>query len=101
MPGFTPEELLLMANLVRYHRKSLPSSEHFHYGALPRSQKKVIGLLAPLIRLADQLAKYLRHGPLRVSAGWTPTQVQIEADTTEAQAASYVAAMYAEVQDFF
>ncbi len=101
MPGFTPEELLLMANLVRYHRKSLPSSEHFHYGALPRSQKKVIGLLAPLIRLADQLAKYLRHGPLRVSASWTPTQVQIEVDTTEAQAASYVAAMYAEVQDFF
>jgi len=101
MPGFTPEELLILANLVRYHRKSLPSSEHFHYGALPRSQKKIIGLLAPLVRLADQLAKYLRHEPLRVSAGWTPTEVQIEADTTEGRAAAYLSAIYAEVQDFF
>jgi exopolyphosphatase/guanosine-5'-triphosphate,3'-diphosphate pyrophosphatase len=101
MPGFTPEELLVIANLVRYHRKGLPSSEHFHYSALPRSQKKTIGYLAPLLRLADQLAKYLRHEPLRVSASWTPTQVEIAADTTESGVARYLPSIYAEVQDFF
>lgn len=101
MPGFTSEELLLIANLVRYHRKGMPSSEHFHYGALPRSQKKLIGLLAPLLRLADQMAKYLQHEPLRVSAAWSNTQVEILADTTDGGAGRHLTSILAEVQDFF
>ncbi|MCS6894961.1 MAG: Ppx/GppA family phosphatase [Bacteroidia bacterium] len=101
MPGFTPEEILLMANLVRYHRKNLPSSEHFHYTALPRSQKKLIGLLAPLLRLADQLAKYTQHEPLRLSSSWSDTQVEIVITTTDAGAGRYLPSIYSEVQDFF
>ncbi|MCS7162070.1 MAG: Ppx/GppA family phosphatase [Bacteroidia bacterium] len=101
MPGFTQEELLLMANLVRYHRKSLPSSEHFHYAALPRAQKKLVGFLAPLVRLADQLAKYLRHDPLGVRCSWNDKQVELIIDTTEASAARFLSSIYAEVEDFF
>ncbi|MCX7606208.1 MAG: Ppx/GppA family phosphatase [Bacteroidia bacterium] len=101
MPGFTPEELLLIANLVRYHRKGFPSSEHFHYSALPRAQKKIIGALAPILRLSDQLAKYLRHGPLQVSTKWTDTQIEVSADTTENSAGRYIHAISTEVQDFF
>lgn len=101
MPGFSSEEILLLANLVRYHRKSLPSSEHFHYAALPRSQKKLIGLLAPLLRLADQMAKYLQHEPRRVSAIWTDTQVEILADTTDGGAGRHLTSITSEVQDFF
>lgn len=101
MPGFSSEELLLIANLIRYHRKSLPSSEHFHYAALPRSQKKLIGLLAPILRLADQLAKYLQHEPLRLSLQTSDTQVQLSIDTSNMAAAPHLPSITAEVQDFF
>lgn len=58
LPLFFPEEVLIISNLVRYHRKSLPSSKHFHYQALSRGDKKVVNYLAPLLRLADQLDKH-------------------------------------------
>ncbi|MCS7188652.1 MAG: Ppx/GppA phosphatase family protein [Bacteroidia bacterium] len=101
MPGFSPEELLVIANLVRYHRKSIPSSDHFHYSALPRSQKKIIGYLAPILRLSDQLAKYLHHGPHHVSVAYTDTNIEISADTPEGNVGQYIPAIIAEVQDFF
>ena len=101
MPGFTPEEALLLANLVRYHRKSLPSSEHFHYSALPRAQKKIIGLVAPILRLADQLAKYLRHEPIGVELQHTDQEVELTVDTWEAGLGPHVPAMLREVGDFF
>lgn len=101
MPGFTPEEVLLLANLVRYHRKSLPSSEHFHYHTLPRAQKKTIGLVAPILRLADQLAKYLRHEPLQVSLQHSSQHLELIVDTHEAGLSPQVPAMLREVGDFF
>ncbi|MCS7152706.1 MAG: Ppx/GppA family phosphatase [Bacteroidia bacterium] len=101
MPGFSSEELLLMANLVRYHRKSLPSSEHYHYSALPRSQKKLIGLLAPLLRLSDLMAKYLQHAPTNLTATIKDTQVELSIPTPNASAVRHLPSIYAEVQDFF
>ncbi|MGQ9864018.1 MAG: Ppx/GppA phosphatase family protein [Bacteroidia bacterium] len=58
LPLFSSEEILIISNIVRYHRKSLPSSDHFHYQVLARGDKKVVNYLAPLLRLADQLDKY-------------------------------------------
>lgn len=101
MPGFTPEEVLLLANLVRYHRKSLPSSEHFHYHALPRTQKKIIGLTAPILRLADQLAKCLRHEPLQVSLEHSDQLVALTVDTYEAGLSPHMPTILREVSDFF
>jgi len=101
MPGFSSEELLLISNLVRYHRKSLPSSEHFHYAVLSKSQKKVIGYLAPLLRLADQLAKYLQEPPGPLETSWNDEKVEVVIPTTHAQAGSHLPAIRAEVEDFF
>ncbi|MDW8235540.1 MAG: Ppx/GppA phosphatase family protein [Bacteroidia bacterium] len=101
MPGFTSEELLLMANLTRYHRKGLPSSEHFHYSALPRAQKKTIGLLAPLLRLADLLAKYLHHPPQGLEIRWNNHQVEIQITTSESNPQRYLPSIEATTQEFF
>ena len=35
--GFSTNELVLMSNLVRYHRKSLPKRDHYHYTILPQT----------------------------------------------------------------
>ena len=55
LPDFTREEKLVVANLARYHRKALPSLEHTAFGILSEADKKRVGLLAPLLRLADAL----------------------------------------------
>jgi exopolyphosphatase/guanosine-5'-triphosphate,3'-diphosphate pyrophosphatase len=55
LPGFSGKELLLMANLVRYHRKSLPSLDHLHYNVLYKEDKNIINKLGGILRLAVNL----------------------------------------------
>ncbi len=55
LPGFSGKELLLISNLVRYHRKSLPSEEHFYYNMLYKEDKRVVEVLAGLLRLGLNL----------------------------------------------
>ncbi|MEW6338140.1 MAG: HD domain-containing protein [Acidobacteriota bacterium] len=55
LPGFTPKDMTLVANIARYHRKSEPASDHDAFVALePRDQRRVEGL-ASLLRMADAL----------------------------------------------
>ena len=53
--GFTNSERELIAALCRYHRKAVPSPAHAEYQALPAEDKRALVLLAPLLRLADNL----------------------------------------------
>jgi len=55
MPGFTNRERALIANLCRYHRKSMPTPVHANWQALNADDKRVVLLLIPLLRLADNL----------------------------------------------
>jgi exopolyphosphatase/guanosine-5'-triphosphate,3'-diphosphate pyrophosphatase len=55
LAGFTERERLLIAGLCRYHRKSLPSPEHGAYQALSAEERRILMLLIPLLRLADNL----------------------------------------------
>jgi exopolyphosphatase/guanosine-5'-triphosphate,3'-diphosphate pyrophosphatase len=43
---------MLIAQLCRYHRKSMPSSRHINYGSLSSDAKHVIEMLTPLLRIA-------------------------------------------------
>jgi exopolyphosphatase/guanosine-5'-triphosphate,3'-diphosphate pyrophosphatase len=52
---FTARERLLVATLCRYHRKSLPNPAHAVYQALSPEERRVLMLLTPLLRLADNL----------------------------------------------
>jgi exopolyphosphatase / guanosine-5'-triphosphate,3'-diphosphate pyrophosphatase len=52
---FSREEKTIMANLARYHRKTLPTIEHTAFGILSEEDKQKVMLLAPLLRLADAL----------------------------------------------
>ena len=63
MPGFTGEEIALMATMVRYHRGSLPKKtsdarsrrEHEDYYALERGQRTKMLRLASILQIADGL----------------------------------------------
>jgi exopolyphosphatase/guanosine-5'-triphosphate,3'-diphosphate pyrophosphatase len=55
MPGFTDREQLLVANLCRYHRKSLPAEDHENFKLLKPEERKALMLMVPLLRIADGL----------------------------------------------
>jgi len=55
MPGFTNRERELIANLCRYHRKSMPTPMHSNWQSLNAEDKRVVLFLIPLLRLADNL----------------------------------------------
>lgn len=55
LPGFTGRERELIAHLCRYHRKALPAPTHTAFQGLPADEKKALLLLAPVLRLADNL----------------------------------------------
>lgn len=52
---FTPEEIEIIANIARYHRKSLPKIKHLPYQKLSPRGKRVVNVGAALLRIADGL----------------------------------------------
>src|SRR5262249_20469780 len=55
LPGFTPRELRLIANIARYHRRAQPKPKHPNFADLPRSHRKLVRHLAAMLRIADGL----------------------------------------------
>lgn len=58
--GFDPEEVVELALLARYHRKSLPREGHPEFGALPAARRPAVAALAGLLKLADGLDRAQR-----------------------------------------
>lgn len=69
MPGFTGDEIAMMATIVRYHRGSLPRKssdprsrhEHDEYYALERRQRAHVLRLASILQIADGLDRSHRQ----------------------------------------
>ncbi len=55
LKGFKEEEIDVMANVARYHRRSTPKSRHPHYDKLDKSVKKRVENLSAILRVADGL----------------------------------------------
>ncbi len=53
--GLTQEELLIVANVARYHRRSRPKTTHLDYMSLSRENRMIVNKLAALLRVADAL----------------------------------------------
>lgn len=55
LAGFTVEEIDLIANVARYHRRALPCSRHLPYKALPQNRRRLVETLSAILRIADGL----------------------------------------------
>ena len=53
--GLTQDELAMVANIARYHRRSRPKPSHPDYVSLPRERRIIVNKLAALLRVADAL----------------------------------------------
>ena len=53
--GFTPRERELIANIARYHRKSMPKKKHDEFVRLAASDRLLVSRLGGILRLCDGL----------------------------------------------
>ncbi len=52
---FSRDEVKIIANVARYHRKALPTPEHTMFGVLSEPDRQRVLCLAALLRVADAL----------------------------------------------
>ena len=53
--GMSRDDLLIVSNIARYHRRGLPQRSHIPYMSLDREAKIVVNKLASILRLANAL----------------------------------------------
>jgi exopolyphosphatase / guanosine-5'-triphosphate,3'-diphosphate pyrophosphatase len=53
--GLQRDDIAILAELVRYHRKSVPARSHQGYMSLPRMDRAIVIKLASFLRVADAL----------------------------------------------
>jgi len=55
LPGFSAREVEVIANVVRYHRRALPSRDHTAFARLQKADRRLVKGLAGLLRVAVAL----------------------------------------------
>lgn len=55
--GFTDEEMLLIGNIARYHRKARPKKKHKKFKRLSKSHRHIVRVLSGILRIAVGLDK--------------------------------------------
>jgi len=55
LQGYTSREIELVANIARYHRKAFPKKRHPNFARLERPDRRLVRMLAAILRVADGL----------------------------------------------
>jgi len=102
LPGFSDAERLTIANLSRYHRKSMPQPSHTEFQSLAAEDRNAVVLLAPLLRIAVALDQSQEQKVERVEAALQDRSVDlrlVSARDTDIEQwhASQVAGVFREV----
>lgn len=53
--GLSRQDLIVISNIARYHRKSPPTRSHITYTSLDRESRVIVSKLAAILRVADAL----------------------------------------------
>lgn len=55
LPGFSSDEIAIMANVARYHRRSVPKVRHQGFRRLSPEHQQIVLYLSAILRIADGL----------------------------------------------
>jgi exopolyphosphatase/guanosine-5'-triphosphate,3'-diphosphate pyrophosphatase len=81
--GFSPRDRELIAQIARYHRKSLPKRKHEAFQGLKERDQITVARLGGILRLADGLDRR-RNGLVQaISCRFSGTEVTISLTATE------------------
>lgn len=77
--GLTAEEVNVVAQIARYHRKAFPKPSHKGYGDLSREMQDAVDRIASLVRIADGLDRGQVGRVQEVAVGIRPKTVTLTA----------------------
>jgi exopolyphosphatase/guanosine-5'-triphosphate,3'-diphosphate pyrophosphatase len=75
--GFTPRERELIAQIARYHRKSIPKRKHDSFMNLNEKDQATVSRLGGILRLADGLDRRRNGAIEKISCQFGGTTVTI------------------------
>lgn len=83
LKGFKEEEIDVMANVARYHRRSTPKSRHSHFKKLDKNAKARVKKLSAILRVADGLDRshFQNVRELEVIKNTSQIKLKIETET--------------------
>ena len=82
LPGFSPSDIQLIANVARYHRKSAPADHHEAYTRLSEGGREKVRKLAAILRLADALDREHRQTvhSVRITVHGSAVTLELDGD---------------------
>lgn len=81
--GFTPRERELIAQIARYHRKSIPKRKHDAFRSLKEKDQAIVARLGGILRLADGLDRRRNSLVHDVSCRFSGTTVTLHLTASE------------------
>jgi exopolyphosphatase/guanosine-5'-triphosphate,3'-diphosphate pyrophosphatase len=82
-PPFDEAQVEMIALLARYHRKTLPKLEHRRYAGLDAPQRRTVGWLGGILRVADGLDRSHREAVHAISVVRVDGRLEIIAEGAE------------------
>ena len=83
LPGFTNDEAEVIANIARYHRKSLPKKKHENYQTLSAEKQHIVSVLAGILRIAEGIDRRQMQLIFRVKCFINPDRIDIYLTTKD------------------
>ena len=81
LKGFNDEEVEIMANIARYHRRKPPKNKHAEYSALAKRARRTVDVGAALLRIGDGLDRSHSAVVRDLKAKATKKQVKVALET--------------------
>jgi exopolyphosphatase/guanosine-5'-triphosphate,3'-diphosphate pyrophosphatase len=78
LPGLSPDEMLVVANIARYHRRSPPRTHHLLFARLAPADRVKVTQLAAILRLADALDRQHLQTVRKVTATIQGLEVHLD-----------------------
>ncbi len=82
VPGFSKEEIAIMANVARYHRKGHPSDDHPAFERLSKADQNIVRKLASLLRIADGLDRMHDSSVVKLHCKARKGEVELTVEST-------------------
>ena len=83
LAGFAADEIELMANVARYHRRAIPEDDHRTLKDLPQDLKDILTVLGGILRVGDALDRSHFSVIQSVECAVTSDAVDIAVSTTD------------------
>jgi exopolyphosphatase/guanosine-5'-triphosphate,3'-diphosphate pyrophosphatase len=75
--SLAPEEIEVVAQVARYHRRAMPALAHEEFAALTARDRRRVQLLAAMLRLADALDRRHERRVSDVTCAFLPHELEI------------------------